>query len=77
MTHIVNNVEALWPRINRTYKFDSMERKSVPCDAKDPAASYELSFKLDATLPSVRYFSRVLCEDLSSNLMVYPTSSPR
>lgn len=49
MTHIVNNVEALWPRINRTYKFDSMERKSVPCDAKDPAASYELSFKLDAT----------------------------
>jgi len=48
MTHIVKNVEALWPRINTTYKFDSVERRSTPCDAKDPMAAYELSFKLDA-----------------------------
>lgn len=44
MQHNINNVEALWPRINKTYKFDSAERKSVPCPATDPMAAYEMSF---------------------------------
>ena len=46
MQHIINNVEALWPRINRTYKFDQQERKSVPCDKLDPMAAYEMSFEM-------------------------------
>jgi hypothetical protein len=36
MQHTIKNVEALWPRINRPYKFDTVERKSMPCDPKDP-----------------------------------------
>lgn len=48
MQHIINNVEALWPRINTTYKFDSQESKSVRCDPKDPAAAYEMSFRMTA-----------------------------
>ena len=46
MQYKIENVEALWPRINRTYKFDSAERKSVPCDPKDPAAAYDMSFRM-------------------------------
>ena len=46
MQYKIENVEALWPRINRTYKFDSMERKSVPCDAKDPGAAFDMSFRM-------------------------------
>ena len=48
MQHIMNNVEALWPRINATYKYDSQENKSVRCDPKDPAAAYEMSFRMTA-----------------------------
>jgi len=44
----MNNVEALWPRINTTYKYDSQENKSVRCDPKDPAAAYEMSFRMTA-----------------------------
>jgi len=46
MQHIIKNVEALWPRINRTYKFDQQERKSVPCDKLDPQAEYSISFEM-------------------------------
>ena len=46
MQHIIKNVEALGPRINRTYKFDQQERKSVPCDKLDPMAAYEMSFEM-------------------------------
>jgi hypothetical protein len=42
----INNVEALWPRINATYKYDSVEGRSVRCDPKDPAAAYEMSFRM-------------------------------
>ena len=46
MQHNINNVEALWPRINATYKFDSVEGRSVKCDPKDPAAAYEMQFRM-------------------------------
>jgi hypothetical protein len=46
MQHNINNVEALWPRINGTYKYDSVEGRSVKCDPKDPAAAYEMSFRM-------------------------------
>lgn len=52
MSEIVNtkytleNVEAMWPRINRTYKFDAKDKKSVPCDAFDDGAAYTLQFRM-------------------------------
>lgn len=46
MQHNIENVEARWPRINRTYKFDANERKSMPCDPLDPLATYDISFRL-------------------------------
>ena len=49
MTYQIKGVEALYPRINRTYKFDSSENRSVPCDPTDDGASYEMSFKMNET----------------------------
>ena len=36
--YVISNVEALWPRINKTYKFDSAENRTVPCEATDDGA---------------------------------------
>lgn len=46
MQYTIKNVKALWPRINKTYKYSAEEQRSVPCDAKDPNAAYEMSFKM-------------------------------
>lgn len=46
MQYTIENVIALWPRINKTYKFDSIENRSVPCEASDPMAAYEMSFEM-------------------------------
>lgn len=47
MNYKIAGVEALYPRINKTYKFDSGENRSVPCDPLDDGATYEMSFKMD------------------------------
>ena len=44
---IFNDVIVRYPRINRTYRFDSVENKTVPCQPTDDGAAYELSFELD------------------------------
>jgi hypothetical protein len=50
MSYIIENVEILYPRINQPYKFDQTageNGKSVPCDAFDDGAKYELKFRMD------------------------------
>lgn len=47
MNYKIAGVEALYPRINKTYKFDSGENRSVPCDPLDDGATYEMSFKMN------------------------------
>ena len=39
-TFMIQNVEAQWPRINKTYKFDNAENRTVPCDPFDDGAKY-------------------------------------
>lgn len=46
MQYTIKNVKALWPRINKTYKYSTEEKRSVPCDPKDPNAAYEMSIKM-------------------------------
>jgi hypothetical protein len=46
MTHLIENVEALYPRINQTYRFDNTENRSVPCEPKEDGAAYEMSFRM-------------------------------
>ena len=43
----LKNVTALYPRINRPYRYDAGERRSVPCDALDDGADYSMKFKMD------------------------------
>lgn len=47
MGEVFNDVTVMYPRINRTYRFDSVENKTVPCDPMDDGAAYELSFMID------------------------------
>jgi len=48
MYYTLENVEALYPRINTTYKFDNKANGgkggSVKCDPRDDGAAYEMSF---------------------------------
>lgn len=46
MGEVFNNVTIRYPRINRCYRFDSVENKTVPCDPLDDGAAYELSFEI-------------------------------
>jgi len=45
--YIIKNVEALWPKINRTYHFDSNEGRSVPCEPTAQNAEYSIQFRMD------------------------------
>ena len=45
--YLLNNVEAMYPKIDRPYKWDQGENRSVPCDALDDGASYDINFKMD------------------------------
>lgn len=44
--YIIENATALYPRIDRTYRFDNMENRSVPCDPLDDGAEYSMKFKV-------------------------------
>lgn len=43
---IIRNVELLYPRCNRPYRFDTVENRSVPCDAMEDGAKYETQFRM-------------------------------
>ena len=43
----IENVTAMYPRIDKTYRFDNTENRSVPCDPLDDGAAYELSFAME------------------------------
>ena len=45
--YIIKNVEALWPKINTTYHFDSNEGRSVTCEPTAPNAEYSIQFRMD------------------------------
>ena len=47
MNYNINNVTAMWPRINRTYKYDSAEQRSVPCNPTDEGSAYTLQFRMN------------------------------
>ena len=42
MDYRLENVDALWPKIDKPYKFDAAQNRSVPADVTDPDARYEL-----------------------------------
>jgi len=55
--YIIKNVEALWPKINRTYHFDSNEGRSVPCEPNAQNAEYSIQFRMDNATAKDLYFA--------------------
>lgn len=45
-THILRGVKALYPRMDKTYKWSDEKNKSVPCDPKAVGAEFSLSFAM-------------------------------
>lgn len=43
---LVKGVYALYPKIDRPYRFDNAENRSVPCGPLEDGAAYELSFRI-------------------------------
>lgn len=43
-SHIIRGVTALYPRINQPYHWSDKQNRSVPCDATEDGASYDLNF---------------------------------
>jgi len=55
--YIIKNVEALWPKINRTYVFDSNEGRSVPCEPNAQNAEYSIQFRMDNDTAKALYLA--------------------
>ena len=47
MLHTIKKVEALYPKLDRPYKFDKKENRSVPCGATDDGAEYTVDLKIN------------------------------
>lgn len=45
---IIANATALYPKLDRTYRFDNQENRSVPCGATDDGAEYSTVFRVEA-----------------------------
>ena len=46
-TYIIEGVEALWPKADRTYAYNSKIKRSEPCDPRDQNAAYSVAFRMD------------------------------
>tara|TARA_R110000751_G_scaffold23610_1_gene65221 strand:- start:2005 stop:2649 length:645 start_codon:yes stop_codon:yes gene_type:complete len=63
MNYNINNVTAMWPRINRTYKYDSAEQRSVPCNPTDEGSAYTLQFRMNEEQAKTLYKQMKLAYD--------------
>jgi len=63
MNYNINNVTVMWPRINRTYKYDSTEQRSIPCNPTDEGSAYTLQFRMTADQAKALYKQMKLAYD--------------
>ncbi len=45
--YIIENVEALWPKLDQTYAFDKKANRSMPCGPRDVNAEFSIAFRMD------------------------------
>ena len=43
----IEDVEALWPRVDQTYAFDKKANRSMPCGPRDTNAEFSMHFRMD------------------------------
>ena len=67
--HLINNVSAFYPKIDRTYRFDQAENRSVPCDSLDDGAEYTLQFNMskETARDLYNYMKSAYAESKKSN----------
>jgi hypothetical protein len=46
MSYLLKGVEALYPKLDKPYRFDNAENRSVPCAATDDGAEYIVNLKV-------------------------------
>tara|TARA_R100000234_G_scaffold23879_2_gene13673 strand:- start:804 stop:1484 length:681 start_codon:yes stop_codon:yes gene_type:complete len=45
--YVIRNITAMYPKLDRTYRYDNDQQRSVSCDATDDGAEYSLNFVMD------------------------------
>tara|TARA_R110000824_G_scaffold706_5_gene4395 strand:+ start:11198 stop:11929 length:732 start_codon:yes stop_codon:yes gene_type:complete len=45
--YLIKKTTALYPRVDKTYRYDSEQQRSIPCGSLDDGAEYSLSFVMD------------------------------
>lgn len=45
--YIVKKITAMYPKLDKTYRYDSTEQRSVPCGPTDDSAEYSVNFIMD------------------------------
>ena len=62
--YIIQGIEALWPKVDRTYSFNSKIKRSEPCDPRDQNAAYSIAFRMDGPIAKALFKAmRVAYED--------------
>ena len=46
--YIIENVEALWPKLDQTYAFDKKVNRHMPCGPRDTNAEFSVDFRADS-----------------------------
>ena len=46
-TYFIENVEALWPKLDQTYAFDKKANQHIPCGPRDTGAEFSIKFRMD------------------------------
>ena len=47
MSYLIKKVEILYPRLDKTYRFDNTENRSIPCGPLEKGATYDTKFRMD------------------------------
>tara|TARA_R110000803_G_scaffold129792_1_gene197049 strand:- start:3728 stop:4339 length:612 start_codon:yes stop_codon:yes gene_type:complete len=47
MIELIENIECLWPKLDRAYQFDDITKRSEACEISHPKASYEIHIILN------------------------------
>ena len=47
MSYLIKEVDILYPRLDKTYRFDQAENRSVPCGPLEKNAQYDTKFRMD------------------------------
>jgi|TARA_R110000824_G_scaffold248984_1_gene437946 hypothetical protein len=45
--YVVRKITAMYPKLDKTYRYDSTEQRSVPCGPTDDGAEYSVNFIMD------------------------------